>query len=94
MPTSCTRNKVALIGEGMAYQHAVNAAGNYCSAHPQYPNTMMTVSTGDPDSEYEPMPIIQAIEGVKPHLLGQATVSSARAISFSPTATIPPRPSG
>ena len=77
-------NKVALIGEGMAYQHAVNAAGNYCSAHPQYPNTMMTVSTGDPDSEYEPMPIIQAIEGVKPHLLGQATVSSARAISFSP----------
>ncbi len=78
-------NKVALIGEGMAYQHAVNAAGNYCSAHPQYPNSMMTVSTGDPDSEYEPMPIIQAIEGVQPHLLGQATVSSARAISFSPT---------
>lgn len=76
-------NQVALIGEGMAYQHAVNAAGNYCSAHPQYPNSMMTVSTGDPDSEYEPMPIIQAIEGVKPHLLGQATVSSFRAISFS-----------
>ena len=76
-------NQVALIGEGMAYQHAVNAAGNYCSAHPQYPNTMMTVTTGDADSEYEPMPIIQAIEGVKPHLLGQATVSSFRAISFS-----------
>ena len=74
---------VALMNEGLAFQSAVNCAGNYCSAHPQYPNTMMTVSTGDEESDYEPMPIIQAIEGVKPHLLGQGTVSSGRALSFS-----------
>ncbi len=74
---------VALVGEGMAYQYGANCAGNYCAAHPQYPDTMMTVSTGDPDCDYEPMPIIQAIEGIEPHLLGQATVSSGRAISFS-----------
>lgn len=76
-------NQVALLGEGFAYNHAVNCAGNYCSAHPQYPDTMMTVATGDPDSKYEPMPVIQAIEGIAPHLLGQATTSSFRAISFS-----------
>ena len=63
---------VALVGEGMAYQYGANCAGNYCAAHPQYPDTMMTVSTGDPDCDYEPMPIIQAIEGIEPHLLGQA----------------------
>ncbi len=80
---------VALMNEGLAFQSAVNCAGNYCSAHPQYPDTMMTVSTGDPESDYEPMPIIQAIEGVQPHLLGQGTVSSGRAVSFSAKCRLP-----
>lgn len=43
----------------------------------------MTVSTGDPNSEYEPLPIIQAVEGIKPRILGQSSNAANSALAFN-----------
>ena len=43
---------------------------------------MLTVSTGDPDSEYEPMPVIQAVGGIKPRVMGQSGNAANSALTF------------
>lgn len=74
--------QVALLNEGGRWQYGANAAGNYCAAQCMYPDNMLTVSTGDPDSEYEPMPVIQAVEGIKPRVMGQSGNAANSALTF------------
>lgn len=73
---------VALMSEGGSWQYGALCAGNYCAAMVGYAENFMTVETGDSECEYTPMPIIQALEGVTPHLLGQASGSGNRGLSF------------
>ncbi len=75
--------QVALLSEGGRWKYGANAAGNYCAAQCMYPDRMMTVSTGDPNSEYEPLPIIQAVEGIKPRILGQSSNAANSALAFN-----------
>lgn len=75
--------QVVLLNEGGRWKYGANAAGNYCAAQCMYPDNMLTVSTGDPESEYEPMPIIQAVEGVKPRIMGQSSNAANSALAFN-----------
>ncbi len=70
------------MSEGGSWQYGALCAGNYCAAMVGYAENFMTVETGDSECEYTPMPIIQALEGVTPHLLGQASGSGNRGLSF------------
>lgn len=76
-------NGVALINEGGAWAYGANVAGNYCAAQVMYPDNLITVQTGDPDCQYEPMPIIQAIEGVAPRMQGQSINTANNALAFN-----------
>ena len=76
-------NGVVLLNEGGAWTYGANVAGNYCAAQVMYPDNMITVQTGDPDCQYEPMPIIQAIEGVAPRMVGQSINAANNALAFS-----------
>lgn len=77
---------VAYTNEGNAWSYSVNVAANTASAHVQYPERMMQSScetaTGDPDAQYDQMPIIQAVEGIKPVIIGQSSTASNGGISF------------
>ena len=83
---------VAYTNEGNAWSYSVNVAANTASAHVQYPERMMQSScetaTGDPDAQYDQMPIIQALEGVKPVIIGQSATASNTGISFSADANL------
>ena len=73
---------VALSNEGGAWAHGANLAGNYCAAQVMYPDNLLPDQTGDPDAMYEPMPIIQAIEGVKPRMTGQSVQTANNGLAF------------
>ena len=73
---------VALTNEGGAWAYGANVAGNYCAAQVMYPDNLITAETGDPDCQYEPMPIIQAIEGVQPRMVGQSVQTANNGLAF------------
>ena len=73
---------VALTNEGGAWAYGANVAGNYCAAQVMYPDNLITAETGDPDCQYEPMPIIQAIEGVQPRIVGQSVQTANNGLAF------------
>ena len=73
---------VALSTEGGAWAWGANVAGNYCAAQVMYPDTLLQAQTGDDDCRYEPMPIIQAIEGVKPRMTGQSVQTANNGLAF------------
>ena len=73
---------LALSTEGGAWNSGANVAGNYCAVQIMYPDSLMSAQTGDPDCQYEPMPIIQAIENVKPRITGQSVQTANSGLSF------------
>ena len=73
---------LALTGEGGAWAYGANVAGNYAAAQVMYPDNLITVSTGDPDCQYEPLPIIQAIPGVAPRIKGQSVQTANNGLAF------------
>ena len=73
---------LALSGEGGAWSYGANVAGNYAAAQVMYPDNLITVSTGDPDTQYEPLPIIQALPGVMPRVKGQSVQTANNGLSF------------
>ncbi len=73
---------VALSTEGGAWAYGANVAGNFCAAQVMYPDNLINAQTGDPDCQYEPMPIIQAIEGVKPRMTGQSVQTANNGLAF------------
>ncbi len=75
-------NQVALVGEGGAWAYGANVAGNYCAAQVMYPDQLLTTQTGDEAAQYEPMPIIQAIEGVTPRMQGQSVQTANNGLAF------------
>ena len=76
---------VALLNEGGRWNYGANTAGNYCAAQCIYPDSLLTVSTGDPDCDYEPLPIIQAVEGIAPRMMGQSVTTANSGMAFSTT---------
>jgi len=75
-------DSVAYINEGGAWAYGANVAGNYAAAQIMYPDNLITVQTGDPDTQYEPLPVIQALEGVKPRYTGQSVQTANNGLSF------------
>lgn len=73
---------VALLNEGGRWTYGVNCAGNYAAAQCIYPDSLLTVATGDPDCDYEPLPIIQAVEGIAPRMMGQSVTTANSALAF------------
>lgn len=73
---------LAYMQEGSCWSYAVDLAGDFCSAHVQYPSTMQFPETGDPDATYLPVPPIQAVEGIKPTYTSQAIAANLTALSF------------
>lgn len=73
---------LAYLQEGSCWNYAVDLAGDFCSAHVQYPSTMQFPETGDADATYLPVPPIQAIEGIKPTYTSQAIAANLSALSF------------
>ncbi len=74
--------RLAYLQEGSCWSYAVDLAGNFCSAHVQYPSTMQFPETGDPDATYMPVPPMQAVEGIKPTYTSQAIAANLTALSF------------
>ncbi len=58
--------QLAYLNEGSCWAYSVDLAGDYCSAHVQYPSTMQFPTTGDEDATYLPVPPMQAVEGIRP----------------------------
>lgn len=83
---------VAYTNEGNAWSYSVNVAANTAAAHVQYPERMMQSScetaTGDANAQYDQMPIIQALEGIKPVIIGQSSTASNGGISFRAEANL------
>ncbi len=73
---------LALTNEGGAWSSGANVAGNFCAVQVMYPDSLITAQTGDPDCQYEPMPIIQAIEGIAPRMTGQSVQTANNGLSF------------
>lgn len=83
-------SKLIYTNEGNAWSYSVNVAANTAAAHVQYPERMMQSScetaTGDPNAQYDQMPIIQAVEGIKPVIIGQSSTASNGGVSFNANA--------
>lgn len=74
--------QLAYLNEGSCWAYSVDLAGDYCSAHVQYPSTMQFPTTGDEDATYLPVPPMQAVEGIRPTYTSQATAANLTALSF------------
>jgi len=74
---------VAIEGGHPWATYAPLVGGDYVSAIHMMPDYIWNAPTGDPDSLYQPMPIIQAVDGVEPRLLVQESVAANNGFSFS-----------
>ena len=70
---------------GSVWQYSVYCAGNYVSAFCVSSNAIWGAQTGDPDSDYEPMPLIQAVEGITPRFIAQEQVAGGVGFTFNST---------
>lgn len=78
-----TNNLVAIEGAHPWATYAPLVGGNYVSAIHMMPDYIWNAQTGDPDSLYQPMPVIQGVEGVEPRVLIQESVAANNGFSFS-----------
>ncbi len=69
---------------GAVWQYAVYCAGNYASAYAVMNDNLWATETGDPDSDYEPMPLIQAVDGIAPRYIMQEAVAGGVGFTFIP----------
>ncbi len=74
--------QLAYLKEGACWTYSVDLAGDFCSAHVQYPSAMQFPETGDEDATYMPLPPMQAVEGIRPTYTSQSTAANLGAISF------------
>lgn len=70
---------------GAMWQYSVYCAGNYVSAYTVMNDNLWATSTGDPDADYEPIPIIQAVDGIEPRFIAQEAVAGGVGFTFNST---------
>ena len=73
---------------GAVWQYAVYCAGNYASAYAVMNDNLWATETGDPDSDYEPMPLIQAVDGIAPRYIMQEAVAGGVGFTFNSDADL------
>lgn len=73
---------VVLNGEGSMWNRSVEVAANCVSSYQQYPSSTYYETTTGVESFYYPSSVIQAIDGVKPTIQGQASVVGYTAYGF------------
>ena len=76
-------NLVAMEGKHPWSTYAPLVGGNYVSAIHMMPDYIWNASTGDDNSLYQPMPVIQALENVEPRVLIQESLAANNGYSFS-----------
>ncbi len=74
---------VVLNGEGEMWNRSVEVASNCVSSYQQYPSSTYYETTTGVDSFYYPISVIQAIDGVKPTIQGQASVVGYDSYGFN-----------
>lgn len=78
-----SKNLVAVEGAHPWSTYAPLVGGNYVSAIHMMPDYIWSASTGDENSLYQPMPVIQAVDGIEPRVLIQESVAANNGFSFS-----------
>ena len=68
---------------GAVWQYAVYCAGNYASAYTVMNDNLWATETGDPDADYEPLPLIQAVDGIVPRYIVQEAVAGGVGFTFN-----------
>lgn len=68
---------------GSVWQYSVYCAGDYASAFCVMNDNLWATKTGDPDADYEPMPLIQAVEGITPRYIVQEAVAGGVGFTFN-----------
>ena len=75
--------QLVLIEGSHPWLYAPTVGGNCVGAAWLVANVLQNCATGDPDSYYTPMPVIQAVEGIKPMIVAQEAVASNGKVSYS-----------
>lgn len=68
---------------GGTWTYATYVGGNYVSAYSMMQDYLWRAETGDADADYEPMPIIQAVDGITPRFIAQECVAGGAGITFN-----------
>lgn len=67
---------------GSAWSYGVYCGGDYVSAYTMMQDYLWRTETGDPNADYEPMPILQGVDGVTPRFIAQECVAGGPGITF------------
>lgn len=68
---------------GSTWSYSTYCGGDYVSAYTMMQDYLWRTETGDPDADYEPMPIIQAVDGITPRFIAQECVAGGAGITFN-----------
>ncbi len=68
---------------GATWSYGVYCGGDYCSAYTVMQDYLWRTETGDPNADYEPMPIIQGVDGITPRFIAQECVAGGPGITFN-----------
>ncbi|MBE6936706.1 MAG: hypothetical protein E7458_09500 [Ruminococcaceae bacterium] len=68
---------------GSQWSYSVYCGGNYCSSYTVMHDYLWRTETGDPDADYEPLPLIQGVEGIVPRFTAQEAVAGGSGITFA-----------
>ncbi len=70
---------------GAVWQYSVYCAGDYAAAYAVMNDNLWATETGDPDADYEPIPLIQAVDGIAPRYIMQEAVAGGVGFTFNST---------
>ncbi len=76
-------SQTVLIEGSHPWLYAPTVGGNCVGAAWLVANVLQNCATGDSDSYYTPMPVIQAVEGIQPMIVAQEAVASNGKVSYS-----------
>lgn len=67
---------------GATWSYGVYCGGDYVSAYTMMQDYLWRTETGDPNADYEPMPLIQAMDNITPRFIAQECVAGGPGITF------------
>ena len=67
---------------GATWSYSVYCGGDYVSAYTMMQDYLWRTETGDPNADYEPMPLIQAMDNITPRFIAQECVAGGPGITF------------
>ena len=68
---------------GSTWAYSTYCGGDYVSAYTMMQDYLWRTETGDPNADYEPMPIIQADPNIQPRFIAQECVAGGAGITFN-----------